>query len=69
MSAELGPGWVDAIAKGAASKDEKERAEALGVKPRRCFRRSDAATQASRIRGAQLGRCKRDLPPIEEEED
>lgn len=66
---ELKPYWADAIAKGAASKDEHERAEALGFKPRRCFRRSEAATQASRVRGGQLGRCKRPLPPPEDEED
>lgn len=67
MSAELGPYWADAIAKGAASKDEKERADALGFKPRRCFRRSCVATEASRARGTARGRRQRPLPPLEED--
>jgi hypothetical protein len=52
----LAPGWVDAIAKGVASKDEAERAEALGLKPRRNFRIDRARQRESAARGGRLGR-------------
>lgn len=52
----LAPGWVDAIAKAVASKDEPERAEALGVKARRNFRIDRNRQRESAARGGRLGR-------------
>jgi hypothetical protein len=72
MSQQFPPGWVDAIAQGVKSGDEKTRAEALGVQPRRCFRLSNEAYKRSRQRGSQRGYQTRyglrNLPPIEEDE-
>lgn len=59
MSNELKPGWVDEAARKLAaalrSGDEKARSEALGLQPRRCFRKSQAEIEASRRRGSQRG--------------
>jgi hypothetical protein len=55
----LAPGWADAIAKGVASKSEPERAEALGVKPRRNFKIDRARQRESAARGGRLGRRRR----------
>lgn len=65
-----GPGWVDAIAKAVSSKDEKQRAEALGYVPRRCFRIDRARLAASASRGGRIGGGKRKMkkPLFEEDE-
>jgi hypothetical protein len=72
MSQQFPPGWVDALAPAVKSGDEKTRAEALGVKPRRCFRISNDAFTASRKRGSARGHVTRyglkGLPPVEKEE-
>lgn len=52
----LQPGWIEAVGKALASKDEAERAEAAGFKPRRCFRINLAAQKESAARGGRLGR-------------
>lgn len=52
----LAPGWVEAVGKAAASKDETERAEALGLKPRRNFRIDRKRRSESAARGGKLGR-------------
>lgn len=55
----LAPGWAETLGKAAASKDEQERAKALGLKPRRCFRINRAAQKESAARGGRLGRRNR----------
>lgn len=71
MSQQFPPGWVDAIAAGVKSGDEKTRSEALGFKPRRCFRRSsDDTFLRSRKRGNRRGHATQALnrlPPAEDE--
>jgi hypothetical protein len=72
MSQQLPPGWVDALASAVKSGDEKTRSEALGVKPRRCFRRSsDDTFTRSRKRGSARGHATRyalkELPPVDAE--
>lgn len=49
------PGWADEIGKALASKDEQERATAMGVQPRRCFRINTKARAESAARGGRLG--------------
>lgn len=49
------PGWVEEMGQLLASKDETVRATAMGVTPRRCFRRNDAKIAASAARGGRLG--------------
>lgn len=48
-------GWAETLGKGLASKDEQERAAAMGVDPRRCFRINRAAQKESAARGGILG--------------
>jgi hypothetical protein len=73
VSQQFPPGWVDAICQGVKSGDEKTRAKALGVTPRRCFRISDQAFTASRKRGSARGHMTRyglkGLPPVEGDEE
>jgi hypothetical protein len=72
MSQSFMPGWVDAIRAEVESKDEVKRSEALGCKPRRCFRVAPADRRASYRRGSARGPASRfalkNLPPIEEDE-
>lgn len=71
MSQQFPPGWVDAICHGVKTGDEKTRSEALGLKPRRCFRRSSEDTYIrSRKRGSARGHATQaiaKLPPVEDE--
>jgi hypothetical protein len=53
------PGWADTIGKALASKDETERAEAVGLTPRRNFRIDRKRQAESAARGGRLGRRKR----------
>jgi hypothetical protein len=55
----LAPGWADALGRAAASKDEKERAAALGLEPRRNFRIDRKRRSESAARGGKLGRRSR----------
>lgn len=72
MSQSLLPGWVDAISAEVKSKDEVKRSEALGHKPRKCFRVSPVDRERSYRRGSARGPASRfalkNLPPIEEDE-
>jgi hypothetical protein len=42
------PGWADLLGKKLASKSEEERADAVGWKPRRCFRQNDYCTNRAK---------------------
>lgn len=55
----LAPGWAEALGKASASKDEQERAQALGVKARRNFRIDRKRQRESAARGGRLGRQRR----------
>jgi hypothetical protein len=72
MSQAFTPGWVDAVCHAVSTKDEATRSEALGLKPRRCFRSSGDEFQKSRSRGSRRGPASRyalkNLPPVDEEE-
>jgi hypothetical protein len=69
MSQSLAPGWVDAIRAEVQSKDEVKRSEALGCKPRRCFRVAPADRAQSYRRGSARGPASRfalkNLPPVD----
>ncbi len=72
MSQALAPGWTEAFTRAVSSPDEATRAEALGMRPRKCLRTPESRTLLSRQNGnrqSQLTRsAQRHLPPIDEEE-
>lgn len=55
MLMKLEPGWVDRIAPAVSSKDERTRATAMGLTPRRNFRIDPKRRAASAALGGQRG--------------
>jgi hypothetical protein len=53
------PGWAESMGKALASKDEGERAEAIGLPRLRCFRRSATKDAQSCSRGGEIGALSR----------
>ncbi len=51
MSQALPPGWAEVFARGLASANDNERAETMGIAPRRWFRVSETDTHRCRERG------------------
>lgn len=59
MSNNLGPYWADSIAAAVRTGDEKERAAALGVAPRKRFRINSARLLDSAAKGGRIGGSRR----------
>lgn len=59
MSSNLGPYWADSIAAAVRTGDEKERADALGVAPRKRFRINPARLLDSAAKGGRIGGSRR----------